>query len=488
MTHAITPFEINEYTSRLFVSHMLKNEQAITYLRERGMDGPTAKRYLIGYAPRSTAGHSLAGHLEQSEPHAMAAIEAGLIVHNEEGRARDRFSDRIMFPIRDTTGRIIGFGGRILQKRNDNDTRPKYLNTQETVVFKKRNNLYGLYEALEANGRTGIDDLIIVEGYMDVVMLARHGITNAVASLGTAITSEQIKLAFQYTSHIVFCFDGDRAGVGAALKALSVSAPWVGPDKSVSFVFLTDGEDPDSLVRAKGALLTRWIFKSTSMTFSEFLIDSARYSQPDPDCTDAASVARQYIAGLPVLTRLFSNDTRLPADHERDVYRACILAEYNQAMGVPTEFIHPSIRPLLSQSTQDRLHQSGQTREIKRGDRNDEPQNGRYSPNYPSKRGRGLMAPPVLAGSRAPNRIQVARYLADQHDGLIDEAMNHASWPQGLNLTDLPEWEGDGNSINDAGFPITRNDAVEALIDIAIKIHSDKESEHAKSRALSSIR
>ena len=157
----------------------------------------------------------------------------------------DRFRDRIMFPIRDRRGRVIGFGGRIL-----GDGKPKYLNSPETPVFHKGKELYGLYEARQA--KKNIDKLLVVEGYMDVVALAQFGITYAVATLGTATTSQHLELIFRTTQQVVFCFDGDRAGRAAAWKALETSLPHMRDGKQANFLFLPESEDPDSLIRKEG--------------------------------------------------------------------------------------------------------------------------------------------------------------------------------------------------------------------------------------------
>ncbi len=191
-------------------------------------------------------------------------LEAGLITESEEGRYYDRFRHRITFPIRDQRGRVIGFGGRVLRKE---DT-PKYLNSPETPVFHKGRELYGLYEAKEALRK--IDRLLVVEGYMDVVALAQFGIRNCVATLGTATSKDHLELIFRLCPEVVFCFDGDRAGRDAAWRALQTSLPALRDGREVRFLFLPEGEDPDSLVRQEGAETFQDRFE-TAQPLSEFL-------------------------------------------------------------------------------------------------------------------------------------------------------------------------------------------------------------------------
>ena len=225
---------------------------AISYLKERGVSGEIARRFRIGYAE--------SGY--ENLPHTPAAlkahIEAGLLARNDRGGSYARFRDRIMFPIRDTRGRVIAFGGRILpggssesgdQKAAQKSA--KYLNSPETPLFQKRHHLYGLYEARQASKR--LPRALVVEGYMDVVMLAQHGIDYAVATLGTATTPEHLDWLFRNTDQVIFCFDGDAAGRRAADKAMQQSLAAMRDGREIGFLFLPEGEDPDSLVQSEGA-------------------------------------------------------------------------------------------------------------------------------------------------------------------------------------------------------------------------------------------
>ncbi len=218
-----------------------KGNQAIDYLKARHLSGETAAEFGVGYAPPGW--ETLQTRFGNDNTHALATT--GMLIKKENGGHYDRFRERIMFPIRDTRGRVIGFGGRVL-----GDDTPKYLNSPETPIFHKGRALYGLFEARQAN--RNIQRLLIVEGYMDVVMLAQHGIRYAVATLGTATTVEHLELMFRTTSEVVFCFDGDRAGRDAANRALENTLPVMQAGRQARFLFLPDGEDPDSLVQKEG--------------------------------------------------------------------------------------------------------------------------------------------------------------------------------------------------------------------------------------------
>ncbi len=261
---------------------------AIEYLKRRGISGKTAKTFLIGYAPPGW------NHLQQQIGQDKQLTLAGMLIENDNGKRYDRFRNRIMFPIRDRRGRVIGFGGRSL----GND-KPKYLNSPETAIFHKSKELYGLFETQQALRK--IPHLLVVEGYMDVVSLAEHNIHYAVATLGTATTKEHISLLFRTTDKVIFCFDGDRAGREAAWKALQTALPMIHEGKQISFLFLPDGEDPDSLVQKEG----REKFESRinqAKPLSEFIFD--RLSQDiDTSTIDGrarlAELTRNLLSKLP---------------------------------------------------------------------------------------------------------------------------------------------------------------------------------------------
>lgn len=225
--------------------HHPSKHMAVTYLKGRGLDGKTAKDYGVGFAPPGW--DNMLKALAQNDEDKHLLIEGGMLIHQEqEKKLYDRFRHRIMFPIRDTRGRVIGFGGRVL-----GDDKPKYLNSPETPVFHKGQELYGLYEARLAYRE--LPRLLVVEGYMDVVSLAQFGIRYGVATLGTACGPDHLDRAFKYVDEVVFCFDGDKAGRNAAHRALEASLEAMTDGRTVKFLFLPEGEDPDTLVRQIGA-------------------------------------------------------------------------------------------------------------------------------------------------------------------------------------------------------------------------------------------
>ncbi|KTD66779.1 DNA primase [Legionella steelei] len=227
----------------LYYQKKLRHEgqAAIDYLRGRGLSGEIAKLYQLGYA--NEGWH----HLEKAFPRNQRELLAtGMLIKNDDGKIYDRYRNRVMFPIHDRHGRIIGFGGRVLDK----EQKPKYLNSPETVIFQKSRELYGLHQILSQ--QKTVEYVIVVEGYMDVIALAQHGVMNAVATLGTATSTYHIQLLAKHTKALIFCFDGDNAGRQAAWRALESSLPHLNLGLDASFMFLPDGHDPDSLVREEG--------------------------------------------------------------------------------------------------------------------------------------------------------------------------------------------------------------------------------------------
>ena len=237
-------FDLMSKIERFWQQGLRENQTAVDYLKDRGIDGTTAKRFGLGYAAE---GWSIVldkfGTTTESIERLLAT---GLIIRKDNGGHYDRFRDRITFPIRDIRGRCIGFGGRAM-----GDGEPKYLNSPETVLFHKGRELYGLYEARQALRQ--IDRFVVVEGYMDVIALARHGIDFSVATLGTATTPDHLNRLFRLTENIDFCFDGDRAGKQAAWRALETALPDIREGRQVRFVFLPEGHDPDSFVNEHGS-------------------------------------------------------------------------------------------------------------------------------------------------------------------------------------------------------------------------------------------
>jgi len=218
--------------------------KAHNYLKSRGITGRTAKQFCLGFA--SPEWDAVVKHLGIDQSRLEILASAGLIVKKENGGFYDRFRDRVLFPIRDRRGRVVGFGGRIIGTQGE----PKYLNSPETPVFNKGNELYGLYEA--RLGNRALSSLLVVEGYMDVVTLAQAGIKNVVATLGTALTEKQVDALFRNVSELVFCFDGDKAGKEAAKRSLPLILPHMKEGRRLRFMVLPEGEDPDSFVRKTG--------------------------------------------------------------------------------------------------------------------------------------------------------------------------------------------------------------------------------------------
>lgn len=242
-------------------------EHARRYLDGRGLDASIIDAFAIGFAPESW--DALKHHLAEHGVSEAVQAEYGLLVqHEKTGRTYDRFRDRVIFPIRDWKGRTLGFGGRVL-----GDAKPKYLNSPETPVFHKGRELYGLFEARRGGAR--LERLVVVEGYMDVVALAQHGISNAVATLGTAATEDHLKRLYRLVDEVVFCFDGDDAGRRAARRALEVALPVMIDGRQARFLFLPEREDPDSLVRSEGREAFEARIECAS-PLSEFLFDQAR--------------------------------------------------------------------------------------------------------------------------------------------------------------------------------------------------------------------
>ncbi|HSC67154.1 MAG TPA: DNA primase [Cellvibrio sp.] len=245
--------------------HHPSKHLAVNYLKNRGLDGKTAKAYGVGFAPPGW--DNLLKTLATNDEDKHLLIEGGMLIHQEqEKKLYDRFRHRIMFPIRDTRGRVIGFGGRVL-----GDDKPKYLNSPETPVFHKGQELYGLYEARLAYRE--LPRLLVVEGYMDVVSLAQFGIGYGVATLGTACGPDHLDRAFKYTNEVVFCFDGDKAGRSAAHRALEASLDTMTDGRTVKFLFLPEGEDPDTLVRQIGPEKFEHMIE-LAVPFEDYLFDA----------------------------------------------------------------------------------------------------------------------------------------------------------------------------------------------------------------------
>jgi DNA primase len=285
-------FDLMSRVERFWQQGLRENPQAVEYLKQRGIDGSTAKRFGLGYAV--DAWSAVLDKFGTSPEAIDRLLAAGLVIRKDNGGHYDRFRDRIMFPIRDVRGRCIAFGGRAM-----GGGEPKYLNSPETVLFHKGRELYGLHEARQALRQ--IDRFVVVEGYMDVVALARHGIDFSVATLGTATTADHLNRLFRLTENIDFCFDGDRAGKQAAWRALETALPHIREGRQARFVFLPDGQDPDSYVNAHGAdAFIRAL--DDGLALSDYLIAELA-QQVDLDTVDGrarlAELAKPLVARIP---------------------------------------------------------------------------------------------------------------------------------------------------------------------------------------------
>ncbi|MBX3675535.1 MAG: DNA primase [Rhodocyclaceae bacterium] len=281
--------ELMARAAKYYKEQLKASQKAIDYLRGRGLTGDIAARFGLGYAPDGW--QSLATVFPDYSDKAL--VECGLVIEGEAGKRYDRFRDRIMFPILDSRGNVIGFGGRVIGQGE-----PKYLNSPETPLFEKGRELYGLLQA-----RSAIRDedcVIVVEGYMDVVALAQHGVGNAVATLGTATTPTHVHKLLRQADRVIFCFDGDNAGRKAAARALDASLEHVADNKTIAFLFLPAEDDPDSFVRAHGADAFRKLARQ-AMPLTDFLMQELKAGK---DLASAEGRSQLVHAAKPHLGRL----------------------------------------------------------------------------------------------------------------------------------------------------------------------------------------
>lgn len=285
--HTLT--DIMARAAKYYYEQLKRSEKAIAYLKRRGVSGEIAQKFGIGYAPDGW--QNLAGAFDDYS--ASGLQQAGLVIRNEQGRLYDRFRDRVMFPIMNQKGEIIAFGGRVL-----GEGEPKYLNSPETPLFEKGREVFGLPQARAALREKNA--AIVVEGYMDVVALAQHGVGNAVATLGTATTATHAQKLLRQVDRLVFCFDGDAAGRKAAWRALENSLEALPEQKSIGFVFLPESEDPDSYVRTEGTEAFDQLV-AQAMPLSEFML---RELASHCDMTSAEGRAKLVAEAKPLLGRL----------------------------------------------------------------------------------------------------------------------------------------------------------------------------------------
>jgi len=312
-------YDILTRASDLFQNALKDSERAIDYLKQRGLSGEIAKQFKIGYAPDGW--DFLIKRIGSTKENLEALSKTGLIVNKENNKTYDRFRDRIIFPITDQRGRIIGFGGRILDQGE-----PKYLNSPENAVFHKGYELYGLYETKMALRK--IDRILIVEGYMDVVALAQSGIQYAVASLGTATTTDQIQKTFRTTHEIIFCYDGDNAGKKAAWRALENTLSVIRDGMVAKFLFLPDKEDPDTMVRKEGKdAFGQRIINAT--TLSEFLFGHLK-SESDINTNEGKA-------------QLASKANNLIKKMHNSIYKDLLIEELSSLVGLSQQQLESKI-------------------------------------------------------------------------------------------------------------------------------------------------
>jgi DNA primase len=348
-------YELMEMTTSFYAKQLRKHPQAdsvVSYLKGRGISGEIAAEFELGFAPPGW--DSLMNELGGSDDASKRLLKIGAIIENDRGGYYDRFRNRLTFPIRDQRGRSIGMGGRVLD-----DSKPKYLNSPETPIFHKGRELYGLYQARKA--LKDIDCLFVVEGYMDVIALAQFDVRNAVASLGTAATPEHMEKMFRITNKVVFCFDGDEAGKKAAWRGLENSLPLLKDDKQVYFMFLPEGEDPDTFVRNKGkdAFLNTDLQLPLSEYLFNYLSEGMNFTSPE-DQASMAKVTLPFIGKLssaPALTsillRKLTGITRIPNDELIQQ-----LEEYKKTGAVNTPLRNSQNKPIRNPGQQSLLTES----------------------------------------------------------------------------------------------------------------------------------
>ena len=281
---------INNKAAEIFYTQLKedKKKSAIGYLKNRGISGETAKFFNLGYSSAGTPSlyEKLSHEFNKEE-----LIESGLFGKNENGDLYDRFRDRLMFPIRNIKGDSIAFGGRLLKEK---ENQAKYLNSPETKTYKKKYELYGLYEVRQTDKRP--DSIFVVEGYMDVIGLFQHGVKNAVASSGTAFTQEQLRKILNYTNTIYIVFDGDEAGLKASWRTVENAMPLLREDTMISFIFLKDGDDPDSFIRTNGKEAFFNLTKD-SKSLSKYFFETIKL-QDDLSSVEGRTIAAKFAIPL----------------------------------------------------------------------------------------------------------------------------------------------------------------------------------------------
>lgn len=291
-------YELMQEIAKFYQQQLPLNIPAQSYLQQRGLSAEIIDRFQIGYVPNAM--DTVYRQFGKTREEQQKLFDLGMLSRNDRGNVYDKFRNRIMFPIRDRRGRTVAFGGRVLT-----DEKPKYLNSPETITYHKGSELYGLFEALQAEDSP--QKLLVVEGYMDVVALAQFGVNYAVASLGTSTTSEQIQLLFRSTEQVICCYDGDRAGRDAAWRALENALPYLEDGRQLKFIFLPDDEDPDSFIRQYGKQgFEEYIENAQSL--SEFLF---AHLTPQVDFSSKEGKAKLAALAIPLIKQIPGDVLRL---------------------------------------------------------------------------------------------------------------------------------------------------------------------------------
>ena len=339
--------KINNRAAQVFYEQLKSSqgEKTIKYLKERGISGETAKFFQLGYSSNKKPSlyENLKGEFNETD-----LDESGLFGKNDDGEYYDRFRDRLMFPIRNIKGECIAFGGRLLSDKND---QAKYLNSPETKTYKKKYELYGLYEIREINKRP--ESIFLVEGYMDVIGLFQHDIKNAVASSGTAFTQEQLRKILSYTNTIYIVFDGDEAGYKASWRAVENALPLLREDTRISFIFLKPDEDPDSFVSTNGKDAFLNLAKEAK-SFSDFFFEYVK-DQDDLSTLEGRSMVAKF--ALPLVNKI-SNDT-LKQAYINEISKICDL-DFSKLIQGESKFSKqaPSKKEEVKESTNTVLRKS----------------------------------------------------------------------------------------------------------------------------------
>jgi DNA primase len=405
--------------SAAYRKHLKESPRAIDYLKGRGLSGEVAKRFGLGYAPPGW--RSLASVFPDYADERL--VQAGLVIHQteEEDKRYDRFRDRIMFPIRNVKGELIGFGGRVM----GNDT-PKYLNSPETPVFSKGRELYGLYEAREAIRDAGL--VLVTEGYMDVVALAQWGFAHAVATLGTACTGDHVQKLFRHTDAVVFSFDGDAAGRRAARRALQAALPHLSDTRQVKFLFLPPEHDPDSFIREHGPeAFTRALNAATPL--SRWVMEISREGC-DLDTAEGRSLmARQ------------AQELWMPMPHS--VLKTQLLHEWAQAVGLGTH----ELLELWGVAAPGAARSGSANRAVAQASRRNDPNNASWQPSRPTRAARA--GAPQGRSNLREDRAVVLLFHASSHWDTLSESQRSL-------LCELPSPHGEvfrwlDTQINDHG-------------------------------------